>query len=317
MSEALQIGRLVDVNGHRLWCTNNAVTEHNDDSHDSHPSVVVLPGAGLVGLDYWPVFDRLRGRVRPLLYDRRGTGWSIDPSTASELPRTPTQVTDELRALLAATGTTGPHILVGHSLGAFYARRYAQRFPDEVAGLILLDPGHEDIADFLPAEAAALNSQLQADAAELPELTSEQLQAARQQLTQLYTDYPTHLSQPLIDYHLRQWRVGIDETANFETEVYAELRNGGPLPDVPMLILTAGGRNPAWEGYADQQLIDRVMDGISKMHQSMLDWVSRSEQRELPGAVHQYLQLEQPETIVSAVLDVITQTAWVPPPPTE
>src|SRR5262249_3915388 len=37
-----------------------------------------------------------------------------------------------------------PYLLVGHSLGGLYARHYAQRFPDEVAALLLLDPAHED-----------------------------------------------------------------------------------------------------------------------------------------------------------------------------
>jgi len=39
---------------------------------------------------------------------------------------------------------SAPYLLVGHSLGGAYVQRYAQRFPDEAAGLLLLDPAHED-----------------------------------------------------------------------------------------------------------------------------------------------------------------------------
>jgi pimeloyl-ACP methyl ester carboxylesterase len=43
-----------------------------------------------------------------------------------------------------------PYLLVGHSLGGAYVQRYAQRFPDEVAGLLLLDPAHEDWDLYMP-----------------------------------------------------------------------------------------------------------------------------------------------------------------------
>ena len=81
-----------------------------------------------------------------MLYDRAGTGWS----DRVELPRSSAEVTDELRNLLRAAGVPAPYLLVGHSLGGLYARHYAQRFPGEVAGLLLLDPAHEDYNAYMP-----------------------------------------------------------------------------------------------------------------------------------------------------------------------
>ncbi|MFR9804483.1 alpha/beta fold hydrolase [Pseudonocardia sp. RS010] len=107
--------------------------------------VVWLAGGGMFGLYYWNVHALAAGFTTSVLYDRLGTGWS----DVVDLPRPGSRVTDDLRELLEAIGLPGPYVLVGHSLGGLYARLFAKRFPDDVAGLVLLDPTHEDIATFL------------------------------------------------------------------------------------------------------------------------------------------------------------------------
>jgi pimeloyl-ACP methyl ester carboxylesterase len=133
----LPLGKRYEVAGRHLAL---------DATGSGAPAVVFLPGAGLVGLDFWQVQQQAAGRTTSVVYDRAGTGWS-DPI---DLPRSASAVAGELRSLLRAAGVPGPYLLAGHSLGAFYARRYAQLFGDEVAGLLLLDPGHEDMFDYLP-----------------------------------------------------------------------------------------------------------------------------------------------------------------------
>jgi pimeloyl-ACP methyl ester carboxylesterase len=100
-----------------------------------------------VGLDYLIAQEKAAQLSTSVLYDRAGSGWS-DPV---KLPRTSTQVTDELRELLRVAGVPAPYLLVGHSLGGLYARHYAVRFPDEAA-LLLLDPAHEDYDAYMPKE---------------------------------------------------------------------------------------------------------------------------------------------------------------------
>jgi pimeloyl-ACP methyl ester carboxylesterase len=125
------LGRLYDVAGRHLLL---------HYSGTGGPAVVFAPGAGLIGLDYLNIHDQVSQFTTSVLYDRAGTGWSDHV----ELPRSATEVADELRSLLHAALVPAPYVLVGHSLGGFYVRRYAQRFPDEVAGLLFLDPAHED-----------------------------------------------------------------------------------------------------------------------------------------------------------------------------
>ncbi|MEU9831662.1 alpha/beta hydrolase [Streptosporangium sp. NPDC048047] len=286
------LGRLHDVDGRRLLL-------HRAGT--GGPSVVFLPGAGLVGLDFLNLQERAAGLTTAVVYDRGGTGWS-DPA---RLPRSAAEVAGELRDLLRAAGVPAPYLLAGHSLGAFYARRYAQLFPGEVAGLLLLDPGHEDIFDHLPEGSAELNERMKQDPETMPDLTGEQLASARAALTGLLAGWPDGVREALVEHHLTDWRTQLHETANFETEIYGELRNGGPLPDVPLVLLTAGGRNPYWAHFMTEEQMRAAHDGIRAMHAALAASVPRGERRELPGASHQYLHIEQPDAVLDALRDLL------------
>ena len=78
-------------------------------------------------------------KLRACAYDRAGLGYS-DPAM---LPRTPGAIVEDLRALIVAAKLPTPLILVGHSLGGFNVKLYAALYPDDVAGLVLVDPAEE------------------------------------------------------------------------------------------------------------------------------------------------------------------------------
>ncbi|GAB2785458.1 alpha/beta fold hydrolase [Amycolatopsis magusensis] len=267
-------------------------------SGEGGPAVVFLPGAGLVGLEFLNVHERAAELTTSVLYDRGGTGWS----EAVELPRSAEEVATELRDLLRTAEIPAPYVLAGHSLGAFYARRYAQLFPGEVAGLLLLDPGHEDIFDYLPAEAAELNEEMSSD---IPELTAEQLEQSRTALAELYAEWPRAVLEPLIENRLALWRTGLTETANFESELYGELRAGGALPDVPLIVFTAMGRNPYWAQFASEELDQKLHEGLHAMHAAMAASVPRGEHRTLDDAPHQYLQVKHADALAEAIGDLV------------
>lgn len=269
------------------------------------PTIVFLPGAGLVGLDFLKVRERAAALSTSLIYDRCGTGWSED----TPLPRSAAAVARELRAVLQKADAPGPYLLVGHSLGAFYARRYAQLFPDEVAGLLLLDPGHEDIFDFMPAGAAEMSLRMKQDVATLTDLTEAQIAGARGQYAQIYAAWPSTVREALIEHHLTHWRTGLAETANLEDEVYEELRQGGALPDVPLILLTAKGRNPYWAKFLSEEQMQTALDGVQALHAAMIGSVTKGEHRGLEGASNQFMHVEQPDAIVSAITDLLMRIA--------
>jgi pimeloyl-ACP methyl ester carboxylesterase len=89
------------------------------------------------------IWDRiepaLARKTRTCSYDRSGVGGSdVRPSEPAVVPAE--QVVDELHELLAKAEVDGPHVLVGHSLGGLNARLYAARHPDDLAGIVFVDP---------------------------------------------------------------------------------------------------------------------------------------------------------------------------------
>ena len=83
-----------------------------------------------------PLQDRLAGVTRVVTYNRAGYG----QSEPGPLPRDSGREADELKALLERASVPGPYVLVGHSLGALNVKVFASRYPDLVAGMVLLDP---------------------------------------------------------------------------------------------------------------------------------------------------------------------------------
>jgi pimeloyl-ACP methyl ester carboxylesterase len=79
--------------------------------------------------------------ARVCTYDRAGLGWS----DAAPTPRTSRQIVSDLHALLTNAEIKPPYVLVGHSFGGLNARLYTSQFPEEVAGMVLVDSAHEDL----------------------------------------------------------------------------------------------------------------------------------------------------------------------------
>ncbi|MFJ9415148.1 alpha/beta fold hydrolase [Streptomyces sp. NPDC101227] len=281
---------MYDVRGRRLMLHRSGT---------GGPSVVFLPGAGLVGLDYLNTQDRAAELTTSVLYDRAGTGWS----DGAELPRTAAEVADELRDLLRAAAVPAPYVLVGHSLGGAYARRYAQRFPDEVAGLLLLDPFHEDLHDRGPREAREKLAQMHDQ--EVPEATEEQLQQAREQAAPLFAKWPDAVREPLIEHHLASWKTGLHEGRNLYDEVAGELRHGPALPDVPLIVLTVLGHDATQAQLWSEEALREINGAKAALHAELAASVPRGEHRTLNDAGHGWLHEERPDSVLQAITDLL------------
>ena len=119
-------GRLVAVKDHQL---------HLHCTGEGTPTVVLeAPAAGMsVGWSW--VQNDLADSTRVCSYDRAGLGWSEAGEGGYDAARVP----DELHTLLERAGERGPFVIVGHELGASFARLYASRFRAETAVLVLID----------------------------------------------------------------------------------------------------------------------------------------------------------------------------------
>jgi pimeloyl-ACP methyl ester carboxylesterase len=119
-------GEMVDVGGYRL---------HINCTGQGSPTVILDAGSGLFSAQWVRVQRQVSDTTRVCAYDRAGMGWSeMGPD-----PRDAQQITSELHTLLGKAGIEGPYVLVGHSYGGMYMQTYAARYPDEVAGVALVD----------------------------------------------------------------------------------------------------------------------------------------------------------------------------------
>ncbi len=100
-------------------------------------TVVLDAGGGNFSLAWRLVHSKVAKFTRVCAYDRAGYGFS-DPNTR---PATGMNIVDDLHQTLAAAGIRPPLLLVGHSAGGEYATLYTETHPEDVAGLVLVDPG--------------------------------------------------------------------------------------------------------------------------------------------------------------------------------
>ncbi len=124
-------GQLIDVGGYKLhlYCLG-----------EGSPTVI-LDAANTGTVSNWAWIQPQVARVtRVCAYDRAGLGWSDQ----SPQPQDTIQNAQALHALLEKAGVPGPYVLVGHSFGGLFVRAFTDRYPEEVAGLVLIEATNPD-----------------------------------------------------------------------------------------------------------------------------------------------------------------------------
>jgi pimeloyl-ACP methyl ester carboxylesterase len=119
-------GQLVDVGGHRL---------HLHCTGSGSPTVVLEPGHGATSSDFAWIAPAVARDSRVCVYDRAGRGWS----DTTDGPQDAAHIAADLHTLLDRAHVPGPYVLAGHSFGGLYILSFAAQFPDQVAGMVLLD----------------------------------------------------------------------------------------------------------------------------------------------------------------------------------
>ena len=186
------------------------------------PTVVLEAGLTASAAPWSGVIPAIASFTRVVSYDRPNT--TAGASDPAPVPRTAADIVTDLHALLDAADVPGPYVLVGHSVGGLFVRLYASRYPDDVAGLVLVDSSHED-----------------QDERRRP-LVSPELFAAEQQAVHANTE-------------------GIDLDASFAQ--VREARAAAPLRSMPLVVLSAGQADPAgfpegWPMDAEARLHDEL-----------------------------------------------------------
>jgi pimeloyl-ACP methyl ester carboxylesterase len=132
-------GQLVAVNGHRL---------HVYAEGEGDLTLVFMSGSGTTAptLDFQGLYRRLSDDHRRVVVERAGYGWSEDGGTSRDLDT----VLNETRQALTSAGESAPYVLLPHSMSALEALHWANRYPDEVAAIIGLDPAVPPVYEVMP-----------------------------------------------------------------------------------------------------------------------------------------------------------------------
>jgi pimeloyl-ACP methyl ester carboxylesterase len=125
------LGKMVDLGGYRmhLYCTGRG-----------NQTVVLSPGGGDFSFDWYLVQKQLQRSARVCSYDRPGYAWS----DSGPQPLTLRQEAYELELALHLSGEKAPYILAGHSIGGLVVRTFAEGYPEETSGMILVDAPSPD-----------------------------------------------------------------------------------------------------------------------------------------------------------------------------
>ena len=133
-------GQMIDVGGHRLHVTCRGT---------GLPMVLFESGIAASSLSWSLVAPAVAEFTRTCAYDRAGLGWSDLPSSDTPSSGAPSRgwsferIVNDLCAVADRVGPQQKFVLVGHSFGTFVVRAFAMRRPEQVVGLVLVDPATE------------------------------------------------------------------------------------------------------------------------------------------------------------------------------
>lgn len=255
----------IDVGGHRLSIT---------CAGRGTPTVILENGAAAPpsSVTWERVAPRIAEYSRVCYYDRAGYG----NSEPGPKPRTSQQIVHELRTLLRKARISPPYILVGHSFGGLSVRLFANQFPNDVAGLVLVESAHEDMKVLFTK---VRQEQRLPDTAAFP--PAEELKAAMQ-------GYP--------------WvKAAVDEWTALDESLSQVRSSRNTLEQKPLVVLARGkaGRLPGVPS-DKMQPFDEVWRGL----QVRLAKLSREGQLTIVKGSGHDIPREQPEAIVNAVRQV-------------
>ncbi|MGD0478814.1 MAG: alpha/beta hydrolase [Terracidiphilus sp.] len=276
---------------------------------EGEATVLFESGIGATHLNWRGIQDPISTVAHTIAYDRASLGWSSPCRTA----RTPGNIALELHHMLEASGCHGPYVLVGHSFGGLVMRRYAVLFPQEVAGVVLVDPmrceewpplnpsrqshldlGKRLIRSAMPMVRCGLARLLVKRLFGRPGSLSDQIAGAgganhrhvlgriktevRKMPRKVWPAVAAHWSRPSFYAGLRSHIGSIPATVR-------EMHTAEPIGGIPVTVLTPGNAAPLTPNQ-----LDHIGDSV---HQTI---ASKSEH---------WIHLDEPELVINAIRAMI------------
>jgi pimeloyl-ACP methyl ester carboxylesterase len=279
---------------------------------DGEPVILFESGIGATHLNWRHIQDSLAPFAGTVSYDRAGLGWSSPCRT----PRTPYNIAAELREALERAGVNPPFVLVGHSFGGLVMRRFALLYPDDVVGVVLIDPmrceewppldpskqsqldlGRKLIRFALPVtrcglarflvnglfcRAGRLSDQIAGAAGTHPRHVLERLKTEVQKMPRtVWPAVAAHWSRPEFFAGLRSHIQSIPDTVR-------EMHTADAILEIPITVLTPGNALP--------------------LSQDQLDRIGTNTQQLIAAGSEHWIHLDEPELVIDSIRAMVASS---------
>ncbi|WP_051317062.1 alpha/beta hydrolase [Ectobacillus panaciterrae] len=272
------VGKMVDIGEYKLHM-------YATGKKSQLPTVVLESGLGTPSSyeDWRFVQPELSKVTRVISYDRAGYGWSDEAPNE----RTAEQLVEDLHTMLEKSGEKGPFLMVGHSFGGMISRMFVSKYPEESAGMVLVDSSHVDqeleFSKWQVYMAKVLKEtgiiRIAGDLGFLP--IHEKLSSQDIAVDFFYNKV----------HNANQ----TSELLNMMTKTANQVRKaeGKGFGNLPVFILSSANtikEYPEW----------------LKLQQSMTSWSTSSQNKIVSGSGH-FIQLDQPNIIIESAKNILNQ----------
>lgn len=301
--------RLVDVGNGRqinLYCRGTG-----------SPAVIFDSGLSDTTIAWALVQPTISAKNTTCSYDRAGLGFS----DAATRPSTASNDVDDIHRALRVAGIRPPYVVVGHSAGGMAVRVFADRYRDEVVGMVLVDPSHEDQNNRLDAlkasEGQAPRGDNQIDRTCLDAAKNGQIPKDSPVYTQCVGEPDARFSQPINDANL-----GYAAMLKYQAAVASESQNfGGASADqtratrrdfgeMPIIVLSAP--YPRWKKMTQEQM-DKRNAMKAQMHNELAAMSTHGVNEFVPRTGH-LINYDRPDIVIDAIRQVLAIAAEQAPP---
>jgi pimeloyl-ACP methyl ester carboxylesterase len=221
-------GELIDMGGYRL---------HLFCQGEGTPIVILESGLSATVAMWTRIQRGLAKTTQVCAYDRAGIGWSESNSAEPDAEH----IAQQLHTLLHKANLQGSFVVVGHSMGGLFARAYSATFPNQVAGLVLLDAVHPDQGQGLSEKAQTQQQQFMQLLQWTPTLARLGVLRVASWFNRIAEELPNqaqaaHQALLITTKHLQ---ATLDEANQWE-KTTAQVRQQQSLGDIPLLVISAG-----------------------------------------------------------------------------
>lgn len=303
-------GRWVDIEqGQKLYVVEKGA---------GGPAVLFEAGIAATNLNWHHIQENVARFTFTASYDRSGLGWSSPCRTV----RTPSNITAELHAMLQSAGIKPPYILVGHSFGGLVLRRYAVNHPENVAGVVLIDPMRcEEWPPLNPDKQHMIDrgKRLSSCAIPIAHFGLTRLAVTRllgrsgklsghlagatgaggrhvlRRVTEEVGKMPKEVW-PIVAAHWSRpaFYVGMQRHVEAVPHSVREMENIEPIREIPVLVLTPGKSTPL-----SQECLDKIGDRVQQV---------------IATESAHWIHLDEPELVINAIRDMVKASAQVAEP---